>query len=58
MYSVPTFEQPGQVVGQQRWERAEVIQAVVWDISQRPAGLYLLRAETGSQQQTLKVIHQ
>ncbi|MBC7569853.1 MAG: T9SS type A sorting domain-containing protein [Spirosoma sp.] len=47
----------GQVLGQQNWPSAEAAQAVSWDISQHPAGLYLLRASTDQQGLVVKVIH-
>lgn len=48
----------GQVRQQQQWAGAETEQGIEWTISDRPAGLYLLRVQTPTQITTAKVIHQ
>ena len=51
----------GMILHQQQWETAAPGQAVDWDVSGQPAGVYLLRAVSqqasgASQRQTLKVL--
>ena len=46
----------GYVIGQQSWEQAEVDQLIEWNVATQPAGLYLLRAVSNGQHQTVKVV--
>ncbi len=46
----------GYVIRQQSWQQAEADQRIEWNLSTQSTGLYLLRAVSNSQQQTVKVL--
>lgn len=46
----------GQLLREQQWSAAASAQPVSWNISEQGAGVYLLRATTNGQQQTIKVL--
>jgi hypothetical protein len=46
----------GQVVLQESWSAAEARQRIEWDISSKPAGLYLLDIQAGNRHKTVKVV--
>ncbi|MBO0939506.1 T9SS type A sorting domain-containing protein [Fibrella sp. HMF5335] len=46
----------GKAVMQQQWQEAADEQFVEWNVSQQPAGTFLLRATTDRQSQTVKVM--
>ena len=46
----------GYVIGQQSWASAQTAQLIEWNVATQPAGLYVLRAVSQSQQQTVKVV--
>ena len=48
----------GTTVQTQQWPVADGEQLVEWPVGNRPAGLYLLRAQSNGQVQTVKVIKQ
>ncbi len=55
--SVELVDLNGQPIRQQQWAVGEDGQLVEWDISQCPAGMYVLRAEANGRTKTVKVIH-
>ncbi|MBC7570697.1 MAG: T9SS type A sorting domain-containing protein [Spirosoma sp.] len=48
----------GVVVRSQHWPVADAEQVLEWDVSGRPVGLYLLRAQSNGQAMTMKVVKQ
>ena len=50
------YDLRGKLIEQQQWQQADSQQRVRWNVSQQPAGLYLLQATTDRQMQQLKVI--
>jgi hypothetical protein len=46
----------GYVIRQQTWEQAATEQVIEWSVSTQSPGLYLLRAVSNGQQQTVKVL--
>ncbi|GAB4047797.1 hypothetical protein [Spirosoma litoris] len=56
--SVSAYSLQGLLIHQQTFGQAGEQQPIDWDMSQQPMGSYLLRAETDTQQTTVKLIHQ
>ncbi|MBC7892853.1 MAG: T9SS type A sorting domain-containing protein [Sphingobacteriaceae bacterium] len=54
---VELFNGSGQEVREQTVQRAGEEEALDWDISLQPQGLYLLRVSTDTVSKTLKVLH-
>ena len=54
--TVQLYDIGGYVIGQQSWEQAEAAQLIEWNVATQPAGLYVLRAVSQGQQQTVKAI--
>ena len=54
--TVQLYDIGGYIIGQQSWEQAEAAQIIEWNVATQPAGLYVLRAVSQGQQQTVKVI--
>ncbi|WP_425290766.1 hypothetical protein [Spirosoma linguale] len=54
--NVALYSLQGELVNQQVWPSAPAEVNLDWDISQRTTGVLLLRAQTPTQQQTIKII--
>ena len=53
--TVQVVSSGGTILGSQHWPAAQDGQAVAWNLSQHPAGLYLLQVQTDSQQHVIKI---
>lgn len=54
--TVQFMDMQGRPLREQQWPVAAPAQPISWDVSGQDAGVYLLRATTNGQQQTIKVL--